>query len=105
MRRNIRLKNSRSEYHLGFSPNITAKQYNSPKANITEKDDYEGNRLFLGGDSGARTHDLLTASQALSQLSYTPVFEVRGNSEEVNKLFKYTPICVNILAHIGVFFK
>ncbi len=25
-----------------------------------------------GGDNGARTRDLLTASQALSQLSYTP---------------------------------
>ena len=31
------LKNSQSEYNLDFSPNITAKQYNSPKANITEK--------------------------------------------------------------------
>ena len=27
-----------------------------------------------GGDNGARTRDLLTASQALSQLSYTPEF-------------------------------
>ena len=27
-----------------------------------------------GGDNGARTRDLLTASQALSQLSYTPDF-------------------------------
>ena len=26
-----------------------------------------------GGDNGARTRDLLTASQALSQLSYTPM--------------------------------
>ena len=30
--------------------------------------------LFSGGDGGARTHDLLTASQTLSQLSYAPVF-------------------------------
>ena len=29
--------------------------------------------VFLGGDNGARTRDLLTASQALSQLSYTPM--------------------------------
>lgn len=29
--------------------------------------------LFFGGDNGARTRDLLTASQALSQLSYTPM--------------------------------
>ena len=28
---------------------------------------------FSGGDNGARTRDLLTASQALSQLSYTPM--------------------------------
>ena len=27
----------------------------------------------FGGDNGARTRDLLTASQALSQLSYTPI--------------------------------
>ena len=30
------------------------------------------NRNFFGGDKGDRTPDLLTASQALSQLSYTP---------------------------------
>ena len=30
--------------------------------------------VFIGGDNGARTRDLLTASQALSQLSYTPDF-------------------------------
>ena len=29
-------------------------------------------RLFVGGDKRDRTADLLTASQALSQLSYTP---------------------------------
>ena len=29
-------------------------------------------RLFFGGDKRDRTADLLTASQALSQLSYTP---------------------------------
>ena len=29
--------------------------------------------FFIGGDNGARTRDLLTASQALSQLSYTPM--------------------------------
>ncbi len=27
---------------------------------------------MMYGDDGARTHDLLTASQALSQLSYAP---------------------------------
>ena len=29
--------------------------------------------FFYGGDGGSRTHDLLNAIQALSQLSYTPV--------------------------------
>ena len=28
----------------------------------------------LSGDSGIRTHDLLNAIQALSQLSYTPIW-------------------------------
>ena len=32
--------------------------------------------VFLGGDNGARTRDLLTASQALSQLSYTPMLMI-----------------------------
>ena len=30
-------------------------------------------RTFFNGDSGIRTHDLLHAMQALSQLSYTPI--------------------------------
>lgn len=30
-------------------------------------------RIFFGGDKRVRTADLLTASQALSQLSYTPM--------------------------------
>ena len=30
-------------------------------------------RLIINGDSGIRTHDLLNAIQALSQLSYTPM--------------------------------
>ena len=39
--------NSRSEYHLDFSPNITAKQYHSPKANITEKTLVLSNKSFF----------------------------------------------------------
>ena len=31
--------------------------------------------LFLGGDKRDRTADLLNAIQALSQLSYTPIFD------------------------------
>ena len=34
---------------------------------------YEGLCIHDGGDEGNRTPDLLTASQALSQLSYAPV--------------------------------
>ena len=33
----------------------------------------EGLNIHDGGDEGDRTPDLLTASQALSQLSYAPV--------------------------------
>ena len=32
--------------------------------------------LFLGGDKRDRTADLLNAIQALSQLSYTPMYAV-----------------------------
>ena len=35
-----------------------------------------------GGDKEERTHDPLLARQVLSQLSYTPMFEAIGNSEE-----------------------
>ena len=36
--------------------------------------------LTLGGDEEDRTPDPLRAKQVLSQLSYTPVFRVRGIS-------------------------
>ena len=35
-----------------------------------------------GGDEENRTPDPLLARQVLSQLSYTPMFEAIGNSEE-----------------------
>ena len=47
---------------------------------------------FFGGDGGDRTHDLLNAIQALSQLSYAPKFEVRSNSEEVR--YKKQSLCL-----------
>ena len=31
--------------------------------------------LFTGGAEGARTPDLMTASHALSQLSYSPIYK------------------------------
>ena len=37
-------------------------------------------RSFLGGDKRDRTADLLNAIQALSQLSYTPIFGLLSDS-------------------------
>lgn len=45
---------------------------NSPKSKKTP--DFLRNRVFFGGDKRDRTADLLNAIQALSQLSYTPIF-------------------------------
>ena len=42
-----------------------------------EKPHFRATFLF-GGDGGDRTHDLLTASQTLSQLSYAPVSEEKS---------------------------
>ena len=48
---------------LGFDPQIIKKIKNTkPKGFV----------FFIGGDGGDRTHDLLNAIQALSQLSYAP---------------------------------
>ena len=56
-------------------PNITATQYNSPQANITERNRFclpDKSGFFHGGPGGIRTHDLRVANAALSQLSYKP---------------------------------
>ena len=49
----------------------------------------EGLFIHDGGDEGDRTPDLLTASQALSQLSYAPVTRryYRGSWLDVQGLF------------------
>ena len=49
----------------------------------------EGLCILDGGDEGDRTPDLLTASQALSQLSYAPVTRryYRGSWRGVQGLF------------------
>ena len=49
----------------------------------------EGLNIHDGGDEGDRTPDLLTASQALSQLSYAPVTwrYYRGSWRGVQGLF------------------
>ena len=52
----------------------------------------EGLCIHDGGDEGDRTPDLLTASQALSQLSYAPVTRqyYRGRSSEMQEVFVET---------------
>ncbi len=35
--------------------------------------------MIIGGAEGARTPDLMTASHALSQLSYSPIWKLRIN--------------------------
>ena len=54
--------------------------------------DSEGLCIHDGGDEGDRTPDLLTASQALSQLSYAPVTGryYRGSWRDVQGLFCQT---------------
>ena len=52
------------EKNRNFSLLKTKKKFQKP----------EFSELFLGGDSRVRTGDLLNAIQALSQLSYTPMF-------------------------------
>ena len=51
-----------------------------------------------GGDEGDRTPDLLTASQALSQLSYAPVTRryYRGSWRDVQGLFWSDSQCLTI---------
>ena len=51
-----------------------------------------------GGDEGDRTPDLLTASQALSQLSYAPVTGryYRGSWRDVQGLFWLDSKCLMI---------
>ena len=48
--------------------------------------------IHVGGDEGDRTPDLLTASQALSQLSYAPVTRryYRGRSSGMQEVFVET---------------
>ena len=50
------------------------------------KNDGQSRRFVFGGDKRDRTADLLTASQALSQLSYTPEPEQSLVYQQVSKL-------------------
>ena len=58
----------------------------------------EGLCIHDGGDEGDRTPDLLTASQALSQLSYAPVTRryYRGSWRDVQGLFWSDSKCLTI---------
>ena len=58
----------------------------------------EGLCIHDGGDEGDRTPDLLTASQALSQLSYAPVTGryYRGSWRDVQGLFWSNSKCLMI---------
>ncbi len=58
----------------------------------------EGLYIHDGGDEGDRTPDLLTASQALSQLSYAPVTTkyYRGSWRDVQGLFWSDSKCLMI---------
>ena len=64
-----------SEINENSTPNDTVTHPKSLSHNTKEKaDDCDNHQLFCGGDEGDRTPYLLTASQALSQVSYTPTF-------------------------------
>ena len=47
--------------------------------NTKKEKPHFGATFLFGGDGEDRTLDLYTASVALSQLSYAPVFEVKSN--------------------------
>ena len=53
---------------------------------------------FYGGDKRDRTADLLNAIQALSQLSYTPIFCCA-----VRQLLYYNTIVSKVKGYFGIF--
>ena len=55
----------------------------------------------FGGDKRDRTADLLNAIQALSQLSYTPIFRPMRN---VLKYSKRPPVCQPFFSNLLTFF-
>ena len=57
-----------------------------------------------GGDEGDRTPDLLTASQALSQLSYAPVTECyyRGKSQVLQEGILSLLLCLGVFLTHGI---
>ena len=57
--------------------------------------------IFCGGDKRDRTADLLNAIQALSQLSYTPIFCFAAVS--VRQLLYYNTIVSKVKGYFGIF--
>ena len=55
---------------------------------------------FYGGDKRDRTADLLNAIQALSQLSYTPIFALLRS---VRQLLYYSTAAKNVKAFFRIF--
>jgi hypothetical protein len=71
----IRVKQMRGKALLFFS------RPNAPYLNPIEKKDLAENDqilICLGGAEGDRTPDLMTASHALSHLSYSPIIGVKN---------------------------
>ena len=66
----INRQGRRREERSSFSNNYPEKSYEKS----TKSEDF----VLFGGDKRDRTADLLTASQALSQLSYTPICSCRS---------------------------
>ena len=69
---------------LSYEPVLFAHFRNSPLISVFIPFEPRFFRLLPtdGGDEGIRTLDPLLAGQVLSQLSYTPMFEVIGYSEK-----------------------
>ena len=61
---------------------------------------------YSGGDKRDRTADLLNAIQALSQLSYTPIFLLRLRCLVRNKMYNTRPltICQQLFSNFSNFF-
>ena len=70
-----RLDNAGAGHHLaaGGSKVVATAEVDAPGTPAGSTEDVEDSTLSLGGAEGDRTPDLVTASHALSQLSYSPV--------------------------------
>ena len=75
-------------------PNITAKQYNSPKANITEKTLVLSNKSFFGSPSWTRTNNIRLPSAKLTVTVFGDGCGSRNNLLVSHfALFRPLPLC------------